>query len=159
MRQLGYDRLNQGLALVVRLYLGWLFVSASLHKIAVPESFALDVATYQFLPIWAVNFFAITVPWMEVVVGVLLVIGCRVRAAALVIFGLMVSFMVALGWALHLELDMACGCFASQGAADEDPISGWTLARDAVWLALSAYIVLADRRAIGIESWLAGRRS
>ena len=91
------QHINSVLALVVRLYLGWVFVAASLHKIAHPEAFALDVATYQFLPIGAVNVFAIIVPWIEIVVGAFLIVGLRVRASALVVSGLMVSFMIALG--------------------------------------------------------------
>ena len=159
MNRTRLQQINSVVALGVRLYLGWVFVAASLHKIAHPGAFALDVATYQFLPIWAVNVFAIIVPWIEIVVGAFLIVGLRVRASALVVSGLMVSFMIALGWALHLELDMACGCFASQGAADEDPISGWTMARDAVWLVMGLYILLADRQPLGLERWLGRARS
>ncbi|MBN1611934.1 MAG: DoxX family membrane protein [Polyangiaceae bacterium] len=150
--------MNRYLALAVRLYLGWLFAEASLHKIAKPASFALDVATYQLLPLYSVNAFAIVVPWVELVAGILLVAGLRVRAAALLVVGMMVSFMVALGWALHLGLDMTCGCFASQGAVGEDPISGWTMLRDGTWLAMGLYVLFADRNPIGIEPWIAKAR-
>jgi putative oxidoreductase len=154
MKWPGWTTINRVLALLVRLYLGWLFVEASIHKIADPTSFAVDVATYQLLPLWAVNVFAIVVPWVEVVAGALIFAGFRVRAAALLMAGMMVSFIVALGWALHLGLDMTCGCFASQGAAGEDPISGWTLLRDSVWLAMATYVLFADRHPMGIESWI-----
>ena len=156
MKHLTLRQLSRFVALFARLYLGWLFVTASLHKIAQPAVFAVDVATYQLLPIWAVNAFAIVVPWVELGAGALLVLGIRVRASALLMACMMVSFMVALGWALHLELDMTCGCFASQGATDEDPISSWTLLRDTGWLLLAAYVVVADRRPIGLEAWVGG---
>jgi hypothetical protein len=70
---------------------------------------------------------------------------------------MMVSFMVALGWALHVGLDVSCGCFASQGTT-QDPISGWTMARDAVWLVMALYILAVDHRPWGVESWLGKRR-
>jgi putative oxidoreductase len=137
-----------------RLYLGGLFLVACAHKIRHPTSFAIDVATYQLLPLGTVNLFALTVPWTELVVGAMLVLGVRVRAAALVVSGLMVSFMLALGWALWLHLDMSCGCFASQAAAESDPISWHTLVRDAVWLLLGLYVTGFDLRPVGVESLL-----
>lgn len=143
-------------SLPARLYLGFVFVYASLHKIADPGAFALDVATYQLLPLSLVNIFALILPWIEVVTGVMIVVGFRTRAAALLIAGMMVAFMLALAWALYNGLDMSCGCFAS--ASDEDPISGLTLLRDAGWLVLSLYVLICDRRPLGLERWIVGKR-
>jgi uncharacterized membrane protein YphA (DoxX/SURF4 family) len=139
------------LGLAARLYVGAVFLLACYHKILHPGVFAVDVATYQFLPLSTINLFALTVPWMELVVGAMLVVGFRVQAAALVVAGLMASFMIALGWALHLNLDMSCGCFASQAATEDDAISWHTLIRDSVWLLLAVYILLFDRRPLGVE--------
>ena len=143
---------HRWLAVPVRLYLGGLFLAACVHKIGHPASFALDVATYQLLPLGTVNLFALIVPWVELLVGLMLVLGVRVRAAALVTSGLMVSFMIALGWALVQGLDMSCGCFASQAAAEYDPISWRTMLRDASWLALGLYVMCFDRQPLGVES-------
>lgn len=145
------------LALSARLYLGGVFIAACLHKIAHPAAFALDVATYQFLPLWAVNPFALAVPWIELWVGVLLILGVRVRAAALVTSLLMISFMVALSYALLKGLDLSCGCFASQGAAEADPISYKTLLRDAGWLLVCAFVFFFDKQPLGLERFLPKR--
>ena len=145
------------LGLLARLYVGVVFLMACYHKILQPGVFAVDVATYQFLPLSTLNLFALTVPWIELAVGALLVLGLRVQASALIVSGLMVSFMVALAWALHLDLDMSCGCFASQAAAEEDAISWHTLIRDSVWLGLGLYITVFDRHAIGLERLLPKR--
>ncbi len=148
------------LGLATRLYLGVLFVTASWHKILHPEAFAVDIATYQLLPLWAINGFALTLPWLELVTGVMLIAGLRVQAAAALIMGMMVSFLIALGWALHLHLDMSCGCFASQGTANDDPISWRTVVRDSIWLLQAAYVFVFDRAPLGIErAVLAYRRA
>lgn len=139
------------LGLVVRLYLGWLFIAASLHKIIEPSVFALDVATYQFLPYYLVNLFAIVVPWVELLIGAQLLLGVRVRAAALLVALLMLSFIIALLWALYLGLDMSCGCFASQAASADDAISWATMLRDLAWLGLSLYVLFLDRRPFGVH--------
>jgi uncharacterized membrane protein YphA (DoxX/SURF4 family) len=144
------------LALAARLYLGGVFLVACWHKLLHPEAFALDVATYQFLPLWAINAFALVLPWVELLAGLLLVAGVRVRAQALLIALMMAAFLVALAHALHLGLDMSCGCFASSGA-EADPISWKTIVRDAAWLLLALYVLAFDRRPLGLERW--GRTS
>jgi len=144
-------------ALPVRLYLGWLFLSACVHKIADPARFALDVATYQLLPLELVNLTALVLPWVELLAGAMIIIGLRARAAALLIAGMMGLFIVALAWALSLGLDMSCGCFAS-ATGEEHPISGLTLLRDAGWLALACYVLVFDRSPLGLDRWLDRRR-
>lgn len=146
----GLARFIPVFALLSRLYLGGLFLYACVHKILHPDAFAMDVATYQLLPLWSVNGFALTVPFIELVVGLLLVLGVRVRAAALVTSLLLVSFMVALGFALNKGLNLSCGCFASEGAK-HDPISILTLLRDTGWLVLGLFILFFDDRPLGLE--------
>jgi len=141
------------LAVPARIYLGVVFLLACYHKILYPEVFALDVATYQFLPLALVNVFAIILPWVELGTGIQMVIGWRARSASLLIALMMVAFMIALAWALHKGLDMSCGCFAS-AAAEEDPISAATLWRDAGWLALAIYVLFLDRRPLGVDRLL-----
>lgn len=141
------------LALGARLYLAGVFLAACYHKILYPEQFALDIATYQILPLALVNLMAIVLPWVELAAGLMLLIAWRTRAAAILISAMMVMFAVAISIALAKGLDMSCGCFASQGAL-EDPISWRTILRDLGWLALGVYVLLFDRNPIGIDGWL-----
>ena len=145
------------LALAARLYLGWVFVYACLHKIAHPHIFALDIATYDILPLGIINLVAITLPWVELFAGIMLIAGFRVRGAALAVAGMMVMFLVAIIIALDKGLDMSCGCFASQ-TTEEDPISYLTVLRDAGWLFLAMYISIFDRKALGIDRLLQRRK-
>lgn len=146
------------LAVPARWYLGWLFVAASIHKIAVPQAFAVDVATYDILPLSLVNAGAITLPWVELFAGVLLLAGLRIRAAALLVAGMMLVFLAALVVALARGLDMSCGCFASQGA-ESDPISWLTVVRDLVWLGLALLVFFCDRGRLGLDHLFERRRA
>jgi putative oxidoreductase len=143
---------HRWLGLAARWYLAAVFIYASLHKIAHPGAFALDVASYEILPLWLVNITAITMPWVEIAAGALLLLGLRARAAALVCTGLMVIFMIALASALARGLDLSCGCFASQSLVKSDPISYLTMLRDLGWLAVALYVVVFDRRPLGVEA-------
>jgi uncharacterized membrane protein YphA (DoxX/SURF4 family) len=139
------------LAVPIRFYLGFLFLSACWHKILHPGSFALDIATYQILPVIFVNLMAITLPWVELAAGLMLLLGWRTRAGALLIVGMMSVFTLALVIAVLRGLDMSCGCFASQGVA-EDPISWATVARDLFWLFLSLFVLFFDRSYWGLDA-------
>ena len=145
------ERLLAWLAVPARWYLGALFVGACLHKIVDPRSFAVDIATYDILPLALVNLAAIVLPWVELAAGALLLLGHRVRAGALLVAAMMVVFIAALLVALARGLDMSCGCFASQGAG-EDPISRLTVARDLAWLALAVLVLLGDRGLAGLDA-------
>ena len=149
---------SQWLLLGARVYLGLVFVIASWHKIMAPEIFALDVATYQLLPLWSINGFALILPWVELLAGAMLILGLRVRAAALLVLCMMLSFTLALLWALHLGLDMACGCFASQAATTDDPLSWHTLVRDLVWFSLALYVLTLDQAPLGLDRIFLNRK-
>ena len=137
------------LALAARLYLAYVFLFACWFKIQDPTAFALSIATYQLLPLPLINITALVMPWTELLAGAMLLLGLRVRAAALLVVAMMVVFMIALSWALYLGLDRSCGCFAS--SSDADPISGLTMLRDAGWLALGLYVLVFDRNPLGVD--------
>jgi uncharacterized membrane protein YphA (DoxX/SURF4 family) len=143
-------------ALAARMYLGAIFLLACWHKILHPAAFALDIATYQILPLGLVNLQAIVLPWVELAAGLMLLVGFRTRAAALLVAGMMAMFTVAIAIAVAKGLDMSCGCFASQGSA-EDPISWRTILRDTSWFLLALYVFVFDRRPLGLDR-LFGRR-
>ena len=140
-----------------RVYLALVFIFACIHKIAHPEDFAVDVATYQILPTILVNPMAVILPFIEAATGALLLVGYRTKGAALLIFGMMLMFTVAVSIALARGFDMSCGCFASKGAA-EDPISWKTIVRDVSWTLVAAYVLLFDAGTLGVDGLLQRRK-
>lgn len=102
--------------------LGAVFLYASYDKILQPGEFARIVYHYQILgpnqhvgP-WASNLLAVTLPWIEVVLGLALVTGVWRREAAALASGLLVVFVAAVASALLRGIDIAnCGCFSVSG--------------------------------------------
>jgi uncharacterized membrane protein YphA (DoxX/SURF4 family) len=136
----------------IRVYLGGVFVAASLYKIRNPYDFALNIATYQILPLETINVFAIVVPWIELLAGVMLIAGLWTRENALLILGMMVMFTAALGIALSRGYEMSCGCFSSRDAAEE--IGASTLIRDFIWMGLAVYTLCFDAGRYGLDGLL-----
>ena len=145
-----------GIALPIRLALGAVFIAAAWYKIADPHAFGLSIASYQILPASIINIMAVTLPWMEIVVGLTLIAGLWTRAGALIICGMLAMFMAAIIVALFRDLPISCGCFASAEAGDE--ISAATLWRDGIWLAGAAYVFCVDDGRFGLLTFIARPR-
>ena len=129
------------LALALRLYIGGLFIYASMYKINYPAEFAEAIAGYQMVPYWAVNIFAIVLPWVELISGVLLIAGIRARSATVIIGLLMTMFTIAVFVNLMRDAPISCGCFQAIG----EKISWWTLGRDMIWIVMTIHVFLFDR--------------
>lgn len=108
---------------VLGVALGALFVYASLDKIASPADFARIVYHYQIIgpnrlvgPLPA-NLLAVTLPFVEMLAGLLLIVGLWRREAALVTAGMLTVFVVAVSAALARGIDLQnCGCFSVSGS-------------------------------------------
>ena len=128
---------------LLRVVLGLVFIVASLDKIQNPESFATNIANYRLLPYQFINLAAIVLPWIEIITGSLLVMGLWVRATALLTCGMLVLFSIAISQALLRDLDISCGCFATDPAAHK--MTRWTLYWDIVWFCWGIIIVVFHR--------------
>ena len=73
---------HPALGLLLRIYIGAIFIAASMYKINYPGEFAETIASYQMVPFWAVNLMALVMPWTELICGMMLVLGLRTRASA-----------------------------------------------------------------------------
>lgn len=124
-------------ALTARVALGCVFIYASLDKIRHPELFAEAVYNYQLLPEVAVNMVAISLPWLELVSGLFVLLGIWTRGSILLLGGMMLTFFGALGINLARGLDIHCGCFTTQNA---DPMTILTFFRDGLFLLLASYL-------------------
>lgn len=138
-------------ALVLRLYIAGLFIYAGMTKINYTAEFAETIASYRMVPYWGVNAMAVVLPWIELICGMLLVCGIRVRST-LVVVGSML-FMFTLGIAINLiwKAPIDCGCFHTLGEA----ISWKTLVRDLVWIAMTVHVFFYDN-AFRLERKLEG---
>ncbi len=140
-----------------RAVLAIVFIWACVHKILNPGDFALQIATYQILPLSLVNLQAIVLPWVELATGILLIVGLWTRAAALVTCGMNLMFIVAIAMALAAELQLQCGCFSSAEAGDG--MSSSLIVRDAALLLAGALLVARRPDRFTLDSWIGRRRS
>lgn len=129
----------RAVTLGLRIALGAILVYSAWSKLKDSWAlFAMAVDSYQVLPLWGVRWVARTLPWVELLIGVLLIVGRWMRVATvacsillLVFFGLMVR--------AHLKgMEINCGCFGPGEA-----ISWRTLLRDGAMVAGSLLLTAA----------------
>jgi uncharacterized membrane protein YphA (DoxX/SURF4 family) len=104
------------------------------------------------LPIPLANFLGIVVPFFELAVGILLVIGAGVRISAALSALLMIAFMIAItqAWARGLSID--CGCFGGGGQVPEGEANYLTpLLRDTGLALLGIYLTLFPHTKFGLD--------
>ncbi|MBU0618511.1 MAG: DoxX family protein [Planctomycetes bacterium] len=100
-------------ALIARLVVGALFIYAASGKISDPMKFAEEVRAYELAPIMTTNAIAITLPWLELFAGVLLIVGLWRTEARLLIFLMMIGFTFGKISVEVRGMDINCGCWGS----------------------------------------------
>jgi putative oxidoreductase len=108
--------------------LGSVFVYAGVTKIADPLAFADSITTFQALPVMLISPVALTLPVLEVLVGLCLIAGLRRKISAVLIMTLCIIFALALTQALVRGLEVDCGCFGSGASSMAKTL--WALVRD-----------------------------
>ena len=130
--------MTRWLIFVGRVALGFVFVYAAYTKLQLPWiSFAATIQSYRVLPEDAVMFVAKTLPWFELTLGVLLLIGVQLRWVAAAASLLLLVFFAVLVRAFALGMNIDCGCF---GPGDQ--LTWKTLLRDGS-LVLASLLVTA----------------
>jgi uncharacterized membrane protein YphA (DoxX/SURF4 family) len=155
-----------------RLVIGGIFIYAGYSKLFLPNfmwspwfalkfslssnltNFAFQVESYKLLSPAGVNFVAHTLPFAEIVLGLLVLIGWQLRIWATLITLILLGFVAAVTRAYLLHMNINCGCFATP-----EPLTGWTIVRDGALAALAvAMTVFAYIEARKPHPWSAAER-
>ncbi|MBN1560036.1 DoxX family membrane protein [candidate division KSB1 bacterium] len=127
------------LLLFVRILLGAVFIYAGAGKIINPSAFADAIDNYRIAPYLLVTIMAIILPWVEVIVGLLLVLGRWLHGSSLIIILLNIVFIIAMSSAMFRGLDISCGCFSLGG--DAARVGVIRLLEDVVYLLLAIVLL------------------
>src|SRR5215467_12762807 len=138
-----------------RLLLGGIFVYAGYAKLTYPNhnlwpwfmlkfsvaanlsSFATQVESYKVLGAEASSFVAHTLPYAEIVLGLLLLIGWQLRIWATMVSAILVGFLAVVTRAYLLHMDINCGCFGTP-----EPLTGMTVLRDSALVLLAVVMTV-----------------
>jgi len=155
MMQSSPSNLRRAILWICQLVLGGIFVYAGISKIFFPNThlwpmfilkfsvstnlstFGQQVESYKMLSPAAVDFVAHTLPFTELLLGVLLLIGWQLRIWASLITLIMLGFLGVVSRAYLLHMDINCGCFATP-----EPLTRMTVVRDGALAALAVLMTI-----------------
>lgn len=132
--------------LLGRIALAAIFLAAGIAKLREPWlQFAVSINSFKFVPDNLLEPIARGLPWLEVVVGVAVLSGIRLKWTSLLATAILGGFLALLlrSWALGLDVD--CGCFGSG-----EPLGPKAILRDSLMVALGL--------AVTVAAWLAANK-
>jgi len=149
---------KEWVGLALRLVVGGVWLVAGALKLPDPAQSVAAVRAYELLPAPLIEPIGQLLPVIEVVVGLMLILGVLTRSAAVVSAVLFIAFIIGIAsaWARGLNID--CGCFGGGGydpdAAEKYP---WEIARDGVLLLASLFLVWLPTTRLSLDARLFGR--
>ena len=135
---------NSWTELIARWILGITFIYASYHKIISPGDFAKIIYGYDLLPDGLINLIAIILPFVELFSGLALILGIYPLSAALIVNGMLLTFIIALSINLVRGHEFDCGCF-SFGETEYTFSAVQLLVRDIMYFFLGLQVLFYDR--------------
>lgn len=151
------ERLLDVGGLLARLFLGGVLIWAGAVKVGHPLTSQRAVQAYEIMPAELAGYIGLALPFVEIVLGALLVLGLLTRPVAVVSTLLMVVFVAAIAqaWARGLTID--CGCFGGGGQVGADE-TGYPqeIARDAGFAVAGAWLWWRPRSLASLDRLLFG---
>jgi uncharacterized membrane protein YphA (DoxX/SURF4 family) len=153
-------RWPRALLIVGRVVLGAIFLFAAYSKLYFNGGwhfgdyhffFGMAINSYNLLPVWAVEWLARVLPWLELALGIVLILGIGLRLSGIIASALLAVFIAAMTRAYIMGLEIACGCFGNN-----ERLGPWTLIRDSsllvLALAVTAGAFLIEKRRTTLSS-------
>lgn len=99
------------LIMSLRIFVGCTLFLSGLSKILNFDNFTMVAYSYKILPISIAPLFIFVLPIVEYSIGLLLILGVKIRISAIVSTLLFVIFIIAVGVNIFRGNNSSCGCF------------------------------------------------
>ncbi|SMD27188.1 Methylamine utilisation protein MauE [Kibdelosporangium aridum] len=133
------------------------FVSGAIKAADLNQAY-IAVQAYDLLPHGVVSVVAAAVPFLEIALGVLLLLGLGTRLVAVLSVVVLVAFIIAISqaWARGLTID--CGCFGGGGqVAAGQTAYPQEIARDIGFMVLAGWLIVRPHSLLSMDGWLTKR--
>lgn len=143
------------IGVLARLVLGGSLLYAGLLKVGTPLTAQRAVQAYEIFPMELAGWIGLALPWIQIILGALLLLGLFTRASAVLGTLMMLAFIagVAQAWARGLTID--CGCFSSGGQVGAGETQyPQTIARDLGFAAAGVWLWVRPRSLASLDRLL-----
>lgn len=147
---------SMGLQLPLRLALGGLFCLAAVSKLQDPQTFAEAIKAFQVVDHVRLGHLVATatfvIPWVELVAGVMLILGLWTRAASLTIGLALVAFIAGLVSVIARGLDASCSCFGNLNLFCGKAVGACQVIRNSLMLLPAFYLAWRGSGRLGLDA-------
>ena len=127
-------------------------MAAGLPKALDRQATVVAIDAYDLLSPGAVELLAVVLPWLEILIGLFLILGLYARFASVAAAILMAGFLGAIVQAKARGLSIDCGCFGGGGPGDG---VGWLeIGRDLAFFAAAAFLVWRPQGVLQLDRHL-----
>ena len=145
-------RVGRVVLLVLRVVLATVFIVSGAIKLFAPvEEFMASIDTFGLsLPVAFVRVAAYIIPWIELFIGLLLLLGVLMELVLWMYAGMMMMFIALIAQGLIRGLELDCGCFGNLDIGSS-PLA--TLLRDVVLLGCALVLLRWRPRLWSFDAW------
>jgi len=130
MKKIFTTNIQEWATLIARLILGGVLLAAGWIKAMAPSEAQSSVRVYEILPVKVANTFGLILPWVEIGIALLLILGIWVKWSGISGGALMLLFIIAIGQAWARKLPINCGCFGNGGITADGKVHPWVYATE-----------------------------
>jgi uncharacterized membrane protein YphA (DoxX/SURF4 family) len=141
MNSIKYLLNNSYVVLTARLVLGFVFLVASIDKIADPNAFAISIGYYKLVGQSVAMVVATVLPWIELLCGLFLMFGIMLRGSSLLVLIMLAVFVAGIISGIARGLDISCGCFSRDPNVGR---IGWLKVLENVGLMALSIVILSS---------------
>jgi uncharacterized membrane protein YphA (DoxX/SURF4 family) len=143
------------LGLVARFGLAAVWFASGFAKAVDPRTTLVAVRGYQLFPDPVAEVVAAVLPYLEISIGFLLLLGLATRLAAVLSAVLLVAFIAGVISAAARGLSIDCGCFGGGGDVRSDQTAYTAeILRDLGFLVLAGYLIMRPSTPLSIDKWV-----
>ena len=144
-----------------RFIVGAIFLISGLAKISDPGRFILTLREFRLFPEEIVPFTAVWLPWLELLLGLCVLVGLLHRTSALLLACMNTGFLAAILSVIARGIVVDCGCFGM--LADmlglPDMADMKAVVRNVVFIGLCLLIFFGKKEVLSLEGYiLRGRK-
>lgn len=137
-----------------RVLVGALFIFAAAMKLRDPQAFAFAIGAFKVIPDNADHLAvlaAFTLPWLEGLAGLCLLLGLWTRPAALLICLMLLAFIGGIGWVISNGWNVECSCFGKFELPCQGPVGACHLTRNSVLLLATGLVLVRGPGALALD--------
>jgi putative oxidoreductase len=142
------------LTTVLRIAMGLLFIYSGLFKVLDPESFGNVISLYDISPEILVPYAAIIFSFIELLIGLLLLFGFKIKASSFLSIILMIFWIIIISISVFRGKSFDCGCFELKQFGIAEEIGLPIVFRDIVFLCILLLIFYARKHIMSIDKMI-----